>query len=379
MVISLMFLKMRNSDKLFFNILRKGLWDRSETDIDYSADLRVWRDVLGLSFSQTVVGIIADGLSTCPQGVVPSEVSMRLISASVSTAQRNEQMNVMISQLIPTFEKFDLPVVIVKGQAIAQCYKNPFSRTPGDIDLVVKPEDYERTKVVIKELSRDEGTDDSCVKHFAATVGNIEVEVHGTIHTSLSKRINDTLDEIQAELLADGGSCLWNCYGANVSVPSANFDVLYIFLHLLQHFFCGGLGLRQLCDMAMSLHVHNDDIDKQKLIWHLERMGLVSEWKAFVAFLVNYLSLLEQEAPLYDSKYINQADRIWEYVRKTGNFGKNKSRRYGINSSYLLRKAESLIRNASCFINHIRLFPSDSIKFFGYYFVQGINTAIKGE
>ncbi len=365
---------MRNSDKLFFDILRKGLWGKSELDSFCPVDEQVWRDVLWLSFSQTVAGIIADGLSDCPQGVVAHKVAMKLISASVSTEHRNQQMNAKIAQLISEFEKSGVSVVVVKGQAVAQYYKNPFNRMPGDIDLIIKPEDYERAKTIIRNLSGEEGTDDSGVKHFAATVGDIEVEVHGTIHTSLSSKINDMLDEMQADLFIDGGYRLWDCDGVNVKVPSTDFDALYIFLHLLQHFFCGGLGLRQLCDMAMALHAHKGNLDDQKLIKRLERMKLISEWKAFVAFLVNYLGLPEQEAPLYDDNHIKQADRIWKYIRKSGNFGKNKSRRYGTNSSYLLRKTESLIRNASSFANHIQLFPADSFKFFGYYFVSGMRS-----
>lgn len=369
---------MKDSDKLFFKILRKGLWGKSENDIYCSVDEQVWREVLWLSSSQTVAGLIADGLSDCSQGVVPHQVAMKLISASVSTEHRNQQMNSKIAQIIPEFVKFGVPVVVVKGQAIAQHYKKPFSRMPGDIDLVVRPNDFESAKTIIKDLSGNEGTENSRVKHFAASVGEIEVEVHGTIHTSLSSRINDMLDEMQSEMFADGGSCVRNCDGVSVKAPSADFDALYIFIHLLQHFFCGGLGLRQLCDMAMALHARKGDIDEQKLIERLEQMKLVSEWKAFVAFLVNYLGLPEQEAPLYNDKYIKQSDSIWKYIRKTGNFGKNMARRYGANSSYLLRKAESLIRNASCFANHIQLFPADSFKFFGYYFLYGMRIAAKG-
>lgn len=303
---------MRSSDKLFFNILRKGLWDKSEKDAFCPIDEQVWREVLWLSSSQTVAGIIAEGLSDCSQGVVPCKIAMKLISASVSTAHRNEQMNAMIAKLIAEFEKYGVPVVVVKGQAIAQLYKKPLSRMPGDIDLIVKPEDYERVKAIIRNLSGEEGIDDSGVKHFAARVGDIEVEVHGTIHTSLSSKINDMLDEMQAELLAESGSCIWSCNDVNVKVPSADFDALYIFLHLLQHFFCGGLGLKQLCDMAMSLHANKGHIDEQKLIERLEQVKLVSEWKAFIAFMVNYLGLPEQEAPLYDDNHIKQADRIWK-------------------------------------------------------------------
>ena len=121
---------MKDSDKLFFKILRKGLWGKSENDIYCSVDEQVWREVLWLSSSQTVAGIIADGLSDCTQGVVPHQVAMKLISASVSTEHRNQQMNSKIAQIIPEFMKSDIPVVVVKGQSIAQHYKKPSDGTP---------------------------------------------------------------------------------------------------------------------------------------------------------------------------------------------------------------------------------------------------------
>ena len=66
---------MRNSDKLFFDILRKGLWGKSEEDVFCSFDEQEWREVLWLSSSQTVAGIIADGLSDCSQGVVLRKIA----------------------------------------------------------------------------------------------------------------------------------------------------------------------------------------------------------------------------------------------------------------------------------------------------------------
>ncbi len=370
---------MRHSDRLFFAVLRRGLWGESKEGIEYPADKAVWDDVLALSASQTVMGIMADGLSDCSQNEVPPKVAYRFISASISTEHRNGQINSVIASLFLRFESAGVPVVLVKGQAIAQCYRHPSSRMPGDIDLIVKPEDFEAAKAVVRDLSGNTGECNTEQMHFATNIGDVEIEVHGTVHTTLSRKINSMLNEMQMELFSEGGCRTWNCDGVTVRIPSEDFDSLYIFIHLLQHFFCGGLGLRQLCDMSMALYANNGLFSDAKLARRIRRAGLESEWKTFVAFLVNYLGLPEHAAPLYDAKYLSKADRIWDYIRRAGNFGKNNPRRYGMHSAYLLRKTESLLRNASGFARHIRLFPADSFRFFGYYLTKAFKSLRRGE
>ncbi len=370
---------MKDSDKLFFDILRKGLWGESYAKINYSTDAEVWKAILDLGFSQTVAGIVADGLSNCPQGVVPSEVAREIISASISTEQLNERMNAAIAQLMPAFDRADVPAVVVKGQAIAQCYRHPLSRTPGDIDLIVKCEDYERAKAVVQELSGNEGVCTPEVKHFAVTFGDVEVEVHGTIHTNLEAGINNILDIMQADLFMDGGSRLWDCNGAKVQIPSEDFNALYIFVHFLQHFFFGGMGLRQLCDLTMALHSGRGRIDEQKLSERLKSMKLETEWKTLVAFLVEYLGLPEQEAPFFDKTYCSKTHRVWKNLRNTGNFGRGKPRRYGAKSPYLLRKSESFIRYISNLPDRVLLFPGNSLKTFRRFFSRGLKAVSQGK
>ena len=369
---------MTPAEKLFFGLLRSGLWGEAPELPDTAPGEDDWKKVCSLSKSQTVAGLVTDGDAACPAGFVPRAVSLKLMSSLVRTEKTNETLNSQVSRFVTLLENSGVQPVLVKGQAVAQCYIHPSGRMPGDIDLVIDPGQYEAAKAVITPIADSTDAENTDKMHFGAMFGSLELELHGTVRTSLGQKINDVLDEAQAQLYKEGGCRFWDCLGTQVRIPSVDFDALFIFTHLLQHFFCGGLGLRQLCDWARVLHTHCSAIDRDLLVKRLARMGLLSEWKTFVGFLVVYLGLPEEEAPLYDARYSSKTDRLWAYFERVGNFGKNRGLRDRRRDPYLIRKIESMFINSRDFLHHVGIFPLDSLRFFWYYFRTGTLNVLHG-
>ena len=370
---------MTPAEKLFFGLLRSGLWGATPELPGTAPSGEDWQKVYGLSMSQTVVGLVTDGAAACPADFVPKPVSLKLMASLIGTEKTNAVMDSHVSRFVSLLESRGVQPILVKGQAVAQCYIHPSGRMPGDIDLVIDPGQYEAAKAVITPIADSVGIEGVANLHFGAMLGSVELELHGTVHTSLGRKINDVLDSAQALLYREGGCRFWNCCGTQVRIPSVDFDALFIFTHLLQHFFCGGLGLRQLCDWARVLHTHYGAIDRALLESRLTQMGLLSEWKTFVGFLVDYLGLPEEEAPLYDVRFGPKTDKLWSYIERVGNFGKNRGLRDRSKDPYLIRKTESLIVNSQDFLHHIRIFPLDSFRFFWYYFKSGIINVLHGK
>lgn len=405
---------MDTATSLFFTLLRSGLWGTEPvlppsqgaaearggnqdtyssgtsaatglTDCDNPGggitppDLEIWKRAYRLATEQTVAGLVTDGAAVCPSGYVPGVVSLKLMSTRVATEKRNAAINAMIARVIPLFDEAGIPTVLVKGQAVARCYSRPEGRMPGDIDLMIRPEDYDAAKAVLSGIADDLESENLDKMHFGAMIGDIEIELHGTVHTSLGNRINDILDSAQAALFEPGGCRSIDIGGTRVRIPSIDFDAMFIFVHLLQHFYCGGLGLRQLCDWTMVLHSHYGEIDRDLLKTRLKEMGIMSEWQAFLAFIVRYLGLPEQEAPLYSRRAEAKADKLWKFMEKVGNFGKKRRRRDHSKDPYLIRKIESFCRNSKDFLNHATVFPLDSVKFFWMYFTTGTKVVLRGE
>ena len=374
---------MDQAQSLFFTLLRSGLWGTVPDVSSFQPSAEDWKQVLRIAKEQTVIGLVAEGAALCPSGFVPEAVGLRLIGLCESIRRRNAQTNSVIASLVALFAEDGIPLFLLKGQGVACCYLKPELRMPGDIDLFVLPEDYQQSKKTLSKIGvRDEGEGLDKL-HYGAMHGDLEIEIHGTVHTSLGNRINGCLDDMQRELFEAESCRSLECTGKDGSVrmklPSPDFDALFVFIHLLQHFFCGGLGLRQLCDWARLLHCYRDSVDVPKLEARLKRMGVTSEWKAFMSFIVNYLSLPEEDAILLDMGCEAKARRIWRYVEMVGNFGTKIRRRDRTRDPYLIRKVQSFVINSKCFLVHIAIFPLDSLKFFWGYFITGMRAVIHGE
>ena len=119
-------------------------------------------------------------------------------------------------------------------------------------------------------------------KHLAMTVDQWLVELHGLMPTEISERINAGVERVQSDIFAGGGVRVWKNDGVDVPLPSPDNDVIIVFTHFLQHFFVGGVGLRQICDWCRLLWTYRSEIDVAKLEGRLRRAGLMTAWKAFM-------------------------------------------------------------------------------------------------
>ena len=160
-----------------------------------------------------------------------------------------------------------------------------------------------------------------------------------------------------------------------------NNDALYVFSHFLDHFYKGGVGIRQICDWCRLLWTHRTLLDYGLLESQIKRMGLISEWKAFGAFAVEYLGMPADAMPLYDNnkKWNRKAFLIKKFILMSGNFGHNRDMDYYGKYPYIIRKAISLRRRICDLFQHARIFPIDSLRFLPNLFFYGLKSAIRGE
>lgn len=127
--------------------------------------------------------------------------------------------------------------------------------------------------------------------------------------------------------------------------------------------------------------MYREKIDLKRLETRIRQTGLISEWKAFGAFAVDYLGMPVEAMPLYsvDKKWKRKADKICAFILEVGNFGHNRDMSYYEHKPFLRRKTISLGRRFGDFIRHATIFPLDSIRFFPYIIYNGLIDALKGE
>lgn len=374
-------LKKRNKEieQVFFALLRSGLWER-ECRLSQFMPI-TFTEVLKLAQEQSSVGLIAAGIGHVKDMKLEKKDVLPFIGQTLQLEYRNTAMNNFIGVIVEKMREEGIKALLVKGQGIAQCYERPLWRSCGDVDLLLDDENYQLAKPFLIPMAASVDEEDLGKKHLGMTIDPWVVELHGSLHGNLAARIDRMLDEIQQDTFRKDETRIWKDGETDVLLPNADNDVIFVFTHILQHFFKGGIGVRQICDWCRLLWTYRDEIDHFKLEMRLKRMGLMSEWKAFAEFAVKYLGMPSDAMPLYSqqSKWRRKAQRINAFIMKMGNFGHNQDMSYINKKGFVTRKLISLAHSLQYTFDRLHIFPKDSLAFYIPYLFAGSRDTLKGK
>lgn len=379
-----------NTIEAFFALVRAGLWGEADANLNLNANDNLfggveWEKIYQLAQEQSVQGLVLAGLEQYKNINVNLDVNQKSLLQWIGEVQiieqRNKAMNVYIADLIEEMRSEGIYTLLVKGQGLAQCYNRPNWRSFGDVDLLLSKDDYEKAKAFIFPKGVLTEPEEAGKKHLAMQVGQWAVELHGTLRVGLSKRVDRMLDNVQHDIFYGGHVRSWINGQTQVFLPAANEDAVYVFAHILQHFYKGGIGLRQICDWCRLLWTYKNSLNHGLLEQRIKQAGLMSEWKAFYNLASRYLGMPDFGSGLtfHDSRYDKKAERIMEFILEVGNFGHNRDNSYFQKYSYFVQKSISAWRRVKDLCRHARLFPISSVRFFFGIMHNGIVSAVRGE
>jgi hypothetical protein len=371
--------KKENDIFVFLELLKAGLWADLKVKGTSSAfhETIDWGEVYQLAEEQSVIGVVLAGIEY--SNIKPSqELLLQWIGEVQMQEQQNREMDFFIEKLIQNLRDADIYTLLVKGQGIAQCYERPLWRISGDVDLFLSDSNYNKAKEYLLPLASSTEPEAEPSKHLGMTIDSWVVELHGTMRSRVLLRMDKVIDEVQKDVFYGGNVRSWMNGETTVFLPNADNDVIFIFTHILKHFFRGGIGLRQICDWCRLLWTYRDKIDINLLEKRITRAGIMSEWKAFAALAVNTLGMPVEAMPLYDSnkKWEKKANKILAIVLKTGNFGHNE-RVHDDQHSYIAKKILSFKQHTRGGIRRFGVFPMDSVRVWLRMLVGGISAVIK--
>lgn len=353
---------MDNNKKAFFELLRAGLWEKNVQlspykDIDFS-------EVYRIAEEQSVIGLVAAGFEHVSDVKVPQQWALQFAGQTIQLEQRNKAMNAFIAKLISRLRDEDIYTLLVKGQGIAQCYEKPLWRACGDVDLFLSLDNYRKAQKTLIPIAYDIERENPDNLHQAMTIEGWCVELHGTLRSQLGKRIDRVIDEVQEDVFFGGNVRSWDNNGVQVFLPSANNDTIFIFTHILQHYFGGGIGLRQICDWCRLLYTYRDSLNHKLLEYRLRKMGLLPHWKAFAALAVDTLGMPVGAMPLYNDgkKWHKKGDGILSLILESGNFGHGRDQSYKKKYPKLIEYAISFWVFTRYGFKQFVIFPSDAVR-----------------
>ena len=374
-----MFKKLINNDiNAFLALVKAGLWESEVRllpfeGVDYA---RVHR----LAQEQSVVGLVAAGLEHIQDVKIPQDVSLSFAGATLQFEHRNRAMNEFVAKLLQQLHDAGVYALLIKGQGIAQWYERPLWRASGDIDLLLNAENYTKAVEYMSGIAQMTEGEDVYKKHKSFVIDSWEVECHGTLRSVLWSRLDKGIDAVQADTFANGSVRVWRNGATDVYIPAADNDVVFVFCHILQHFYKSGVGLRQICDWCRLLWTFRDSLDCELLLRRLSSMGALGEWRAFAALAVDYLGMPAEAMPLYCDarRWRRKAVRILKLVFRTGNMGHNQDWSYIKSSPYLVRKAISFGRHCGAALRHFVIFPWHSVAVWWRAVLDGVAGVARG-
>ena len=370
-------IKLDDNTKAFFALVRAGLWGHYElqdTGFKLQGDLD-WEEVYRLASEQSVLGLVLVGIESLPNEQRPPKVQLlQWIGEIQMLKQQNQAMNNFIGKLVEDMRKEGIYTLLVKGQGVAQCYEKPLWRSCGDVDFLLSSDNYEKAKETLSAMASHVDTENAVKKHLGMTIDSWIVELHGTMHTELSRKINRGIDEVQDNLFYSGNVRSWMNDSTVVFLPNPDNDIIIIFTHFLDHFCFGGIGLRQICDLCRLLWVYKDEIDHKLLHKRLEEMGLMTEWKVFASLMVNWLGMPKDAMPFYSDSamYKRKASRASTRILRSGNLGVNVDNSYRMHQPKWKANLITFRHRAGEFFGLIALFPLDAPRFFCNYLMQKV-------
>ena len=220
-----------------------------------------WQELYSFASKQALLGLCFEGIERLgeeyPEELKRNPIGRELLMIWMGKAQQirrqNMKVNAVASKLFSMLRKDGMRCCVLKGQGNALMYPNPYSRTPGDIDVWI---DASRERIMEYAQKKFELEDDIRLQHLETSLDGVPVELHffpcsmnnPIYHARLQKwfRRNADLQCSHIVGLPDEAG--------DIAIPTTAFNVIYQLTHLYHHFFDEGIGMRQIIDYFLVVN-----------------------------------------------------------------------------------------------------------------------------
>ena len=323
-----------------------------------------WRQLYNFASRQALLGFCFDGIERLTnefseelkQNSIERDLLMTWMGAAQQIRRQNVKVNAVAGKLYSKFREDGLRCCILKGQGNALMYPNPYSRTPGDIDVWVNASREDITEYAKRYFNLE---DDIRFHHLETTMDGVPVELHffpcsmnnPLYHARLQKwfKRNADLQCSNVVSLPDGIG--------EIAIPTTAFNVVYQLTHLYHHFFDEGIGMRQIIDYYFVASMLN--VNCEMLTWlqkDLKHLGLWKFARAVMYVLHEALGLSEEKmiAPMDEKR----GKLLLAEILNGGNFGRHFSKYGGFTHQSMGKKYFLKIwRN----MHFVRYYPAEAL------------------
>lgn len=344
---------MKKQQKIFFDFLRFCIG--SVKEIPDSLKEADWKELYAIAKMQCLVGVLFDGIKKLPaeHSLSPTSGFLPSIGAAIPSSSPHVRLNDAAIQVSEWFRKKGFRTCILKGQGNALMYPNPYSRTPGDIDIWVEGGD-KRVISFVRSISPHEK---ACYHHIEfPSYKGIEVEVHYRPSFLLcfwhNRKLQKYYERVKEEqfshrvMLGEQGE---------IAIPTTEFNLIFQLTHIFSHLMNEGIGLRQLVDYYYLISMLSVNCEMlTSLQKELKELGL---WK----FAGAIMYIMHEVFGMPASRLIVPPNEkygkfVLNEALEAGNFGMHDERNH-FEKSQLGHNLQRVYRD----IRLVRYFPAEAL------------------
>lgn len=244
---------------------------------------------------------------------VPEAIVSRARGAAIASDMQGERMLQVQREILDTLSEHRIPCAVLKGFSVAWCYPHPELRMPGDIDLLIGDKNLSAACHLLEGIGF--ALDHETEMHADLQRGDVVLELHRTTAffpqtekgAWTAGYMEQALDHVRQQKL-----------GASVfPVLARPYQLISLLAHMSKHMGSTGIGLRQLCDWAVTVHRLREEIGQED-VEALQRCGLLKFASILTRACEKYLGLPKcswcQEVPA------ELADAAMADILAAGNF-----------------------------------------------------------
>lgn len=247
-----------------------------------------WEKLIAEANDHAVTALLYSGLKRL--NGVPKEILDRVRAAAISSAMRSQSILVIQEEILDALAAQQIDCAVLKGMSVACHYPHPELRVPGDIDLLIGSTNLEAACKALEGIGFvvDQETD----LHTEMRRKDVDVELHKKITC-----FPDTEKGAWAAVYMERALqklCQHEISGSAFPTLQRPYQFISLLSHMSRHMCLSGIGLRQLCDWAVTVHQLREEIDQEDIVV-LESCGLLHFASVATRMCEKYLGLPECE------------------------------------------------------------------------------------
>lgn len=210
---------------------------------------------------------------------------------TAAQAQRTADFLLLIRKLA---EEYGLHPVVVKGIVCRSLYPEPEQRPSEDEDLLILPEEYPAYRSALEAygLRRASG-EDSYEVLFTGEEHFLSLELHSSLFPPESEAYGDCSRFFEGVAARAEDIVI---RGVTLKTLAPTDHMLFLLCHAYKHFLHAGIGIRQLCDMALMAERDGAQIDWAQIRGSCEELRIAVLAAALFRIAERHLGFAAPEA-----------------------------------------------------------------------------------